>query len=93
MQSDLKDKTSAVMSLENQVRVKWSAMRKCVYSKYAFENISDSGRNHDQRCRGDENFVPFVRFQNGRCHFRDTYNFFQLSTNFSPLNFKKKENL
>lgn len=72
MQSDLKDKSSAVMSLENQVRVKRSAMRECVYSKYAFENISDIGRNYDQRCRGDDNFVPFVRFQNRRCRFRDT---------------------
>ena len=72
MQSDLNDKTSTVMSLENQVRVKRSAMRECVYSKYAFENISDSKRNHDQRCRGDDNFVAFVRFQHGRCRFRDT---------------------
>lgn len=42
MQSDLKDKTSTVMSLENQVRGKSPAVREYVYSKYGFKNISDS---------------------------------------------------
>lgn len=45
MQSDLKDKTSAVMSLENQVRGNdflRSAKRACAYSKYVFKNISDT---------------------------------------------------
>ena len=42
MQSDLMDKTSTVMSLENQVRGKRSAVREYVYGKNGFKNISDS---------------------------------------------------